>query len=146
MRSAMNEAVVVRQQAGIVGLATRSDVEAAVESAGVRVRTYPAVSDLPAHQLGRSIWLGDNLNGWLRLYALAHELGHFQMNHGLSLYTSPLSLYGSREEAQADAFAGVLILGYPGAQFDALFREAADAGMPSDCLIRVLNAVRTQLA
>jgi hypothetical protein len=142
-RSAVAVALGVRNALGVEGLAGEDDLAAAVEMAGARVRFYPGIRDLPGFQVARSIWLSDDLDDGMRRYVTAHELGHIRLAHGLSLYTSPLSLYQTREEADADAFAGAFFLGYPGGpKFDDAVEEWKDAGMPDSCFLRFLNAAR----
>lgn len=144
--SAIGVAAMTRGAVGVRGLACERDVLAAVEYAGATVRYFRGVRDLPGLQIGRSIWLSDDLEPGLRRYVLAHELGHVEMRHGLSLYTAPLSLYGTRAETEADAYAGTLLLGVPaGPGFDEALIDAQSEGIPDDCLVRYLNAVGPEL-
>lgn len=139
---AIGQALLAREAIGVDGLADDDDLEAVAEWAGARVRGHPAIRDLPGHQIGFSVWLSDGLERGHRRFVLAHELGHVRLGHSASLWTSPSSPSTAREEREADAFALVLLIGYPDAGFDERLREAAEAGVPENCLLRGMDALR----
>lgn len=133
--------MVARDRLGIEGLASEADLAAAVAWAGASVRFHAPIDDLPAHQIGKSIWMSEGLGRGEQRYMTAHELGHVELGHQLSFFTSPMTLYETREEHQADVFAGVFLFGYwVGPRFDETLQDAKDAGIPDEYLTRFLNA------
>lgn len=140
-------AMVARAGAHIEGVATMGEVADAVQAAGLVVREYPFRSELTALILGRHVYVRDDLDPESRKLALAHELGHFVLGHGNMLLSSPLtraqlSVYGNRDERDAQIFGGVFVLGYPfSGNLDDRLREAVDDGMPVSRLFAFFNAL-----
>lgn len=149
MLTAVRRALQIRAEHGIVGVATRAQVEAVVAGQGLELwteepfagRVWGAFSD-------GVIGVRRRLLPGTQLMVVAHETGHAVLGHAAGLYRTgrPRRLVGV--EAQAHIFAWTLLLGAPGPGLDGLTDQVHAghaAGLPLDWLFTVLAVLTTRV-
>lgn len=136
----------LRKRYGIVGLASEADVDGMLADKGLAVSAdRPYVGSVRGLLLGDRVLLRAGMDLPWRKVVKAHELGHHICGHGgqgLYLVVPTMRVYTSRSEAEAQIFAGVLLIGSPSRRlYGERVQEALDDGLPIEFVASFLRAL-----
>jgi hypothetical protein len=147
--TAVARALQLRAEHGILGVASRAQLEAVVAASGLELWTEePFEGRVWGAFTDGVIGVRRHLLPGTQLMVIAHETGHGLLGHANGFYragNSTRRLVGV--EAEAHVFAWALLLGRPAPDMDGLtaqIQRGHRAGLPIDWLFTVVSILTTR--
>lgn len=130
MLQAVERALALRADLGVVGIATEAQIERAIEGAGLEWwDEAPLEGRVYGFLFDGVVYVRRGVTPGTRLVVKAHELGHALLGHDAGAFTA---VHGgipvSRHEQDAHAFAFAALLGPPAATGTGITRQIQAGG------------------